>query len=81
MKIVLEFLDASQMNRAPRRSLTPFSGLKSSVHARFLASFITVMCGFKFSVLTTTVTISGSPLCLCSPYSSTGFRVLPAAIY
>jgi transposase InsO family protein len=35
-----------------RRSLAPFSRLESSVHARSLVAFITIMCGFRFSVHT-----------------------------
>ena len=34
------------------RSLVPFSGLESSVHARSSADFITITCGFRFSVHT-----------------------------
>src|ERR1017187_5156333 len=35
-----------------RRSLAPFSGLESSVHARSLVAIITIMSGFRFSVHT-----------------------------
>src|SRR6266705_2544196 len=35
-----------------RRSLGRFSGPETSIHARSLADFITIMCGFRFSVHT-----------------------------
>ena len=35
-----------------RRSLALFSGPEASVHTQSLAGFITVRCGFKFSVHT-----------------------------
>ncbi len=35
-----------------RRSLAPFSGPKSLVHAQSLADFITTTSGFRFSVHT-----------------------------
>ena len=35
-----------------RRSRAPFSGSDLSIHTRSLADFITIMCGFRFSVHT-----------------------------
>ena len=50
-----------------RRSLARFNGPASSVHARSLADFITIMCGFRFSVHT--------------PVTSSASRGFPRAVF